>query len=68
MYCNHVICSQWHPLANPGMDCACMNIPRVDYIRLETDSLFCYLTRTAVHEVKWLASTKKSRPSLTKPS
>ena len=68
MYCNHVICSQWHPLANPVMDCAKMNIPRVDYTRLETDLLFCQLCRTAVHEAKWLASIKKARPSLAKPS
>ena len=39
------------------------NIIRVGYT-LGTDLPFCHLCMTAVHEAKWLSSTKKARPSL----
>ena len=39
------------------------NIARVGYT-LDTDLPFCHLCMTAVHEAKWLSSTKKARPSL----
>ena len=54
----HVICSQWHPLAEPDT-----SIPRVGYTRLDIDSPFCHFCMTAVHEAKWLVGTKKARPT-----
>ena len=51
-------------LTDPGIDHVHMNIPRVGYTRLDTDSPFCHLCMTAVHEAKWLASTKKDGLSL----
>ena len=67
-----MIYSQWHPLANPEIDCADMNIIRVGYTSLGTDLPFCQLCSysTAVHENKWLAiaSTKKAWRSLTQRS
>ena len=60
----HVICSQWHPITHPGIDNTCMNVSRVGYIRLDTDSPFCHLCMTAVQKAKWLASTKKAKPAL----
>ena len=57
----HMTCSQWYPLANPGMGCVRVNIPMVAHTRLGTDSPLCHLC-TAVHETKWLASTKKPYP------
>ena len=62
-----MICSQWHPLADLRIDQAHMNITKVDHTRLDTDSAFSLLCMTAVYEVKWIASTKKARPSLAQP-
>ena len=50
------------PLDDSGIDCVCMNIKRVGYTRLESSLAFCHLCMTAVHEAKWLASTKKAGP------
>ena len=57
----HVICSQWNPLASPGID-------HVYEHSKGTDSLFSHICMTAMHEAKWLASTKKARLSLSQPS
>ena len=48
----HMMCSQWHPLADPGIDQVHMNIPRVDHTRLDTDCSFSHLSMTAVYEAK----------------
>ena len=58
------MCSQWHSLANPGINRACMNISKIGYTRLDTNSLFCQLCMTAVHKAKWLANSKKVGQSL----
>ena len=56
------------PLSPSCNKCACMNIPKVDYTRLDTGLLFCHLWMTAVYEAKWLASsTKKAGASLAQP-
>ena len=38
-----------------------MNFLRVAYTRLDTDSPFCHLCMTAMHEAKHFASIKKAR-------
>ena len=58
------------PLADPGRDHMCMNIPRVGYscyTKLDTDLFFCHHCLTALHEIE-LVSTKKARVSLAQPS
>ena len=54
----------------PGIDCMCMNISRVGYIRLRKniDSPFCHPCMTTVHEANWLTSIKKADPSLAQRS
>ena len=45
-----------------------MNFLRVAYVRLNTDSLFCHLCMTTMHETKYLASIKEATASLSQPS
>ena len=59
----HMVCSQWHFLANIGIDQGHTNITRIGYIRSDTDSPLFHLCMTAVYEAKYLASTKKAGPS-----
>ena len=63
-----MMCSQWNPLTNLGINHIYVNIPGVGHTRLDTDLPFCHLCMTAMHEYKWLVVTKKAGLSLTQPS